>query len=112
MFSNMMRALAISITESELNSAVLKAMDMMLAYYIMRGMKLTIELPMKLCVNNKGTMKLAKNWSVGGHTCHISVKTNHLRSLKEMSFIIVLYMKGTDLIPDIGTNNVTKKEYV
>ena len=29
-----------------------------------------------------------------------------------MKFIVVLYKKGTKLIPDIGTKNVTKKEYI
>ena len=29
-----------------------------------------------------------------------------------MGFLIILYKKGTKLIPDIGTKNVTKKEYI
>ena len=29
-----------------------------------------------------------------------------------MGFIAVLYKKGTKLIPDFGTTNVTKKEYI
>ena len=56
-------------------------------------------------------MQLANNWSVGGRTRHVGTKTNYLRSLKEMGFVIILYKKGTELIPDIGTKNVTKKEY-
>ena len=112
MFSNMMKVIALSTTESELNAAVLEAMDMMLCYYIMKGMRLTVELPMKLYVDNKGTVQLANNWSVGGRTRHIGAKTNFLRSLKEMGFIHILYKKGTELIPDIGTKNVTKKDFV
>ena len=64
MFSNMMKVVALSTTESELNAAVLEAMDMMLAYYITKGMKLTIELPMKLYVDKKGAVELAKNRSI------------------------------------------------
>ena len=112
MFSNMMRTIALSTTEAELNAAVLEAMDMMLAYYIMRGLKLTVELPMKLYVDNQGAVQLANNWSVGGRTRHVGTKTNYLRSLKEMGFLIILYKKGTKLIPDIGTKNVTRKEYI
>ena len=112
MFSNMMKVIALSSTESELNAAVLEAMDMMLAYYIMKGMRLTVELPMKLYVDNKGSVEIANNWSVGGRTRHIGVKTNFLRSLKEMGFIHILYKKGTSLLPDIGTKNVTKKEFI
>ena len=29
-----------------------------------------------------------------------------------MGFVIILYKKGTELIPDIGTKIVTKKEYI
>ena len=85
---------------------------MMLAYYIMRGLKLMVELPTKLYNDNQGAVQLANNWLVGGRTRHISTKTNYLSSLKEKGFLIVLCKKGTELIPDIGTKNVTKKEYI
>ena len=39
---------------------------MILAYYILKGMKLTVELPMKLYLDNKDAVQLANNWSVGG----------------------------------------------
>ena len=97
MFSNMVRTIALSTTEAELYAAVLEAMDMMSAYYIMRGLKLTVELPMKLYVDNQGAVQLANNWSVGGRTRHVGTKTNYLRSLKEMGFLIILYKKGTEL---------------
>ena len=108
----MMKVIALSTTESELNATVLESMDMMLAYYIMKGMRLTVELPMKLYVDNKGTVVLANNWSVGGQTQHIGAKTNFLRYLKEMGFIHVLWKKGLELIPNIGTKNVKKRDFV
>ena len=108
----MMKVIALSTTESELNATVLESMDMMLAYYIMKGMRLTVELPMKLYVDNKGTVVLANNWSVGGQTQHIGAKTNFLRYLKEMGFIHVLWKKGSELVPDIGTKNVEKADFV
>ena len=48
---------------------------------------------------------------MGGRTCHIGVKTNHLQMLKELGFIVVLYKKETGPIPNIGTQFITKKEY-
>ena len=45
-----------STTKSELYNAVLEAMDMLFAYYIMKGMQLTVELPIKLYCNNKGAV--------------------------------------------------------
>ena len=112
MFSNMMKVIALSTTESELNATVLESMDMMLANYFMKRMRLMVELPKKLYVNNKGTVALANNLSVGGRTQHIGAKTNFLRSLKEMGFIHVLWKKGLELIPNIGTKNVKKRDFV
>ena len=54
--STMMKVIALSTTKSELNAAVLEAMDMMVAYYIIKGMRLTVELPMKLYVDNKAAV--------------------------------------------------------
>ena len=66
MFSRLMQIIALSATEVELNAAILEAMDMMLTYYIMRGLKLTVQLPMILYVDNTGAVALANNWSVAG----------------------------------------------
>ena len=112
MFSRLMQICALSTTEAELNAAILEAMDMMLCYYIMRGLKLTVQLPMILYVDNSGAVALANNWSVAGRTRHMGVKQNYLRMLKENGFINVKYKKGTELIPDIATKNVTKAEYI
>ena len=82
MCSNTMRTIALSMIEAELNAAVLTAIDMMLAYYIMRGLKLTVELPMKLYIDNQGAVQLANNWSVGGRRRHNGTKTNHLDCIR------------------------------
>ena len=70
-------------TESELLSAVLTAMDMMFAYHIIMSLGLNVKLLMILWAENTGAVGLANNWSIGGHTRHIDVKQNYLRELKE-----------------------------
>ena len=55
----MMRTITLSTTEAELNIAVHTPIDMMLANYIMRGLKSTVELPMKLYIDNQGAVRLA-----------------------------------------------------
>ena len=56
-----MQILALISTEAELHAVILEAMDMMLTYYIMRGLKLTVQLPMILYVDNTGAVALANN---------------------------------------------------
>ena len=110
-FCKMMPIIALLTTELELYSAVLTAMDIMFAYYIVVSLGLEVELPMILYVNNTGTVGLANNWSVGGQTRHVDVKQNYLRELKERGFIHVKHKSGKDLIPDVGTKNVPVEEF-
>ena len=108
-FSKMMPITAISTTEAELYSAVLTAQDMMFVYHIMINMGLQIILPMILYCDNKGTVDLANNWSVGGRTRHMDVKQKFLRELKENGFIKVEWQPGDNMTPDMHTKNVPKK---
>ena len=66
MFTKLMASIALLTTEAELNAMVLEDMDMMMAYYILRTLELSVELPMKLFIDNKGAVYLANNWSVQG----------------------------------------------
>ena len=107
-FSKMMPIVALSTTEAELYSAVLTAQDMMFVCYILKGFGLEIELSMLLLCDNKGTVDLANNWSVGGRTRHVDVKQNYLQELKENGFLRVEWRHGEVMTPDILTKNVTK----
>jgi hypothetical protein len=105
MFCKMMPIIALSTTEAELFAAVLQAQDLMFAYHIMISLRLTVELPMILYVDNQGTVDLANNWSVGGRTRHVDVKQNYLRELKERGFLRVIHKSGLEITPDISTKN-------
>ena len=107
----MMPIVALSTSEAELYAAVLTAMDMMFAYYIVTQLGLNVKLPMILYVDNKGAVDLANNWSVGGRTRHIGVKQSYLRELKETGYLQVLHKPGKDLVTDSGTKNVGTVEF-
>jgi hypothetical protein len=49
----------------------------------MEALGLKVELPMVLEMDNKGAVYLANNWSVGGRTRHVDVKSHFLRELKD-----------------------------
>ena len=107
----MMPTVALSLTEAELNAAIITAQDMLFVYYVLQGLKLTVKLPMELNIDNKGAVDLANNWSVAGRTRHMGAKQNFLRKLKAKGIIEVKHKTGTELLPDIGTKNVTKQEF-
>ena len=112
-FSKMMPIVALSTTEAKLYAAVLTAQDMMFVYHILVGLELEVELPMVLYCDNKGTVDLANNWSVGGRTRHVSCKQHFLRELKECDppLLVVRWRSTMDLTPDTHTKNLPRKEF-
>jgi hypothetical protein len=65
---------ALSSCEVELNAAVLCAQDMMYQKNTLESIRLKIELPMILEMDDKGSVNLVNSFSIGGHTGHIDVK--------------------------------------
>ena len=55
---------------------------------LLESVGLQVELPMILEVDNQGAVDLANNWSAGGRTCHVDVRQNFLRKLKEDGILI------------------------
>ena len=110
-FSKMMPIVALSTTEAELYAAVLTVQDMMFCYHILTNMGLEVELPMILYCDNKGTVDLANNWSVGGRTRHTEVKQNYLRECKDAGLLLVKWMPGDMMTPDFHTKNLPKKDF-
>ena len=116
--SKMMPVVALSTTEAELYACVLTAQDMLFVYNILVGMELGVGLPMILYCDNKGTVDLANNWSVGGRTRHVDCRQQFLRELKEASpdgkgnpLLEVRWCSGKELTPDTHTKNLPVNEF-
>ena len=62
---------------------------------------------MILEMDNKGAVDLANNWSVGGRTRHVDVRSYFLQELKDMGLIQCRYVPGSENDANIFTNNVT-----
>jgi hypothetical protein len=86
-------------------AAVLYAQDMLFAMRILNSVGLKVKLPMKLEIDNRGTVDFTHNYSVGGRTGHVEVKKYFLRELKEAGLIICEWCKGDDMSSDIFTKN-------
>jgi len=68
-----------------------------------------VKLPMILEIDNKGTVNLINNWSVGGRTRHVETRQLFLRGLKEQSIFIVRWIAGAENEVDLFTKNVPRK---
>ena len=58
-------------------------------------------------MDNKGAVDLANNYSVGGRTRHIEVRSFLLRELKEQGLLVIRHVPGDQNDADIFTKNVT-----
>ena len=109
--SLMQKIVALSVTEAETIAAVQCVQEMIMAYKIIKGMGLEVELPMILEVDNRGAVDLANNWSVGGRTKHMQVRHLWLRELKEKGMIKVVWVAGKDNVADMFTKNLPAADF-
>ena len=99
-------SLSVMVTEAELYAGVSCVHDMLYVMHVLESMQLKVKLPMVLEIDNKGTVDLATNWSVGGRTWHIDVRQVFLRELKESGILIVKWIAGVDNNSDMFTKNL------
>ncbi len=67
MFKSLMqKSIALSFCKVEQTLGVLCGQDMLYTKNVLDSMGLKVKLPMILEMDNKGTVDLANNWSVGG----------------------------------------------
>ena len=55
---------------------------------------------MILEVDNKGSVDICNSWTVGWRTCHVEVKMNFLRELKEQGLVKNVWKSGTEMVED------------
>ena len=72
----------LSVCEAEMIAAVECAQTMLFVRQILESIGLSIEKPMILEIDCKGTVDLNNNWTVGRRTCHISVKNFIFKGLE------------------------------
>ena len=98
----------LSVMEAESAAGVMVAQDMLYTYRMLTLMGLQVELPMILEMDNKGTVDLANNWSVGGRTRHVDVRNYFPRELKDEGVLIIKHVAGEDNEADIFTKNTSR----
>ena len=79
------------------------AQDMMYTKRIMESLELRVKLRMILEVDNKGTVDLINNCSVGGRTRHVETRQLFLRGIKEQGVFQVKWLKGDENEVDLFT---------
>ena len=106
MRSKQQNSTKLSTSEAELDAGTTTAQDMLFTMRIMESMNLKVKKPMILYIDNKGTVDLINNWSVGGRTRHIEVRLYFLRELKEQGIIRTEWCPSEKMHSDLFTKNL------
>jgi hypothetical protein len=101
----------LSVTEAETVAAVECVQDMLFGMHLLESMGLKVKKPMVLEIDNKGAKDLARNWSIGGRTRHITTKINFLRELKEQGLLIVRWIPTSANTRDLFTKNLNGPDF-
>ena len=68
-------------------------------------MELKVKLPMLLDIDNKGTVDLINNWSVGERTRHVKTRQFFLHEIKYHGNFQVIWISGDDNEDDCFVSN-------
>jgi hypothetical protein len=71
---------------------------------------ISVNLPMIIEINNKGTKDLMNNWRVGCRT-RIDIRYFYICDLKEKGIIQIELIRSEDNFSDLFTKNLGKKLY-
>jgi hypothetical protein len=108
MKSKMQELVTLSVTEAELVAATHCAQEMLYVKKVLESIRLKIQMPMKLMVDNKEAKDWINGWSVGSRTCHIDVCFLYLCELKEKNIAIVEWIRFNINQSDLFTKNVNE----
>jgi hypothetical protein len=95
------RTVSLSTTEAETYARVICVQDMLNMKNVLESLGHKVKLPMVLEMENQGAVYLANNWSVGGRTSHIDVRSVFLQELKEAEILLIMWIVGTTNKADI-----------
>jgi hypothetical protein len=104
--SSMQKSVALSVCDAEQTAGVLCAQDMLYVQNVLESMGLKVELPMTIKMDNKGTVDLSNNWSIGDCTRHINVRRCFHGELEESKIMDIRWIKGAENDADVFTKNL------
>jgi hypothetical protein len=93
-------------TEAKIAAGVIVAQDFLCVYRFLELLRLTVELPMLLEMDNSEALDIMYSWSVGGHMHHIDVCNYILCKLKDQGVLIIKYIPGDKNDADIFIKNL------
>ena len=81
--------------------------EVMFVIQLLGDMKILVELPFTVRVNNIGAMFMASNIATTSHTEHIGIRFKYINEYTEDRVVKIIFVKSTENYNDILTKNVS-----
>ena len=105
------KSVTLSSTEAEFVALSEAAKEIKFIVQVLESMKLQVEFPIIVRVDNVGAIGLSKNLSTSQRTKHIDVRYNFVREFVEEGFIKIIFVKSEENHADIFTKNANREVF-
>jgi hypothetical protein len=102
---------ALSVAKVDQAAAITYVQDMIYQKHLFESMKLRVNLPVVLEIDNQGTVDLTTNWSAGGHPHHMDVPQMFLHRPKEDGIILIKWVPGPMNDVDLHTKTLAGSSF-
>ncbi len=100
------RTVSLSTAEAQTCAGAISVQDMLYMKNVLESLRVRVKLHMVLDMDNQGAVHLANNWSIGGRTRHIDVRSAFLKELIKAGVLVIKWILGAVNEADIFTKNL------
>jgi hypothetical protein len=101
------KGVTLSTTEAEYVACSEVVKEILFILYLLRHMKIEVELPIRVNVDNIGAIFLAENQNSSDRTKHVDIRYHFIRQYIKEGTILIEFVRSSENDSDIFTKNVT-----
>jgi len=101
------RSVTLSSTEAEYVAISEAVKEIKFVYQLLMSMKINVELPIVVRVDNIGAIYLSENATTSGRTKHVDTRYHYVHEYIEGKFIKIIFVRSEDNDSDIFTKNTS-----
>ena len=105
------KGVTLSTTEAEYVACSEVVKELLFIVYLLRHMKIEVELPIRVNVDNIGAIFLAENQNSSDRTKHVDIRYHFIRQYIKDGTIMVEFVRSSENDSDIFTKNVTSETF-
>jgi len=105
------KGVTLSTTEAEYVACSEVVKEILFILYLLRHMKIEVELPILVNVDNIGVIFLAENQSSSDCTKHVDIRYHFIHQYIKEGTVLIEFVRSSENDSDIFTKNVTSETF-